>query len=98
MTAAAVGNQDTTAAVSRGLGWIYMVTTPPPPRRQVWNHPPNGAGGLWQAGQQQQGLSIPGWPFSLEKKRLRQDTYQQQGLSNPGVVIFTEKKRLRQAG
>ena len=28
MTPAAVGNQDTTAAVSRGLGWIYMVTTP----------------------------------------------------------------------
>ena len=29
MTPAAVGNQDTTAAVFNGLGRIYMVSTPP---------------------------------------------------------------------
>ena len=53
MTPAAVGNRDTTAAVFNGLGRIYMVSTPPHRGADRFGTtPPNGAGGLGQAGQQ----------------------------------------------
>ena len=50
MTPAAVGNQDTTVAVFNGLGRIYMVSTPHRGADRFGTTPPNGAGGLWQAG------------------------------------------------
>ena len=69
MTPAAVGNQDTTAAIFNGLGLVYVVSTPsigaelglePPPHRG------RRSGASWQ------GLSNPWVAIFTEKKRLRQ--------------------------
>ena len=67
MTPAAVGNRDTTAAVFKGLGQVYVVTTPPPRRRQVWNPPPTGPAVWGKLDSSNRACQNPGWPFSPKK-------------------------------
>ena len=72
MTPAAVGNQDTTAAVFNGLGRIYMVSTPPTAAQTGLEPPPPTGPAVWgKLDSSNRACQIQGRSFSHKKKRLR---------------------------
>ena len=98
MTPAAVGNQDTTAAVFNGLGRIYMVSTPPTAAQTGLEPPPQRGrrpAASWTAAT---GLVKSWMAIFTEKKAPAASRLVATGLVKSCIAIFTEKKRLRQAG
>ena len=92
MTAAAVGNQDTTAAVSRGLGWIYMVTTPPTAAQTgLEPPPPTGPAACGKLDSSNRACQFLDGHFH-QKKAPAARYLSATGLVKSRVVIFTEKK------
>lgn len=69
MTAAALSNQDTAAAVSRDVGWIYMVTTTTHRRADRFGTapPPKGPVTSGKLVTSNKACQIHGWSFSWEK-------------------------------
>ena len=87
MSLAAVGNQDTTAAVFNGLGWIYMVTDPPTAAETGLEPPPQRgrrSGASWQ------GLSNPWVAIFTEKKAPAASWIAATGLVKGRVAILIE--------
>ena len=97
MTPAVVGNWDTTAAISNGLGRVYMVSNPHRGADRFRNSPPMGLTVWGKPDSSNRSCQILGGHFH-PKKGPATSWLAATGLVKSWMVIFTEKKRLRQAG
>ena len=89
MTPAAVGNQDTTEAVSNGLGWIHMVSTPPTAAQTRLEPPPLTGPPVWgKLDSSKRACQILGGHFHRKKAPVSSWL----AATKFQVIIFTEKK------